>query len=114
MQATTTTTTVAAARITTLGARTLHDIRLDLAQDRKSDRTFATTLLAMLLALLALPFTPALDAQADDGTSPARIGQAAHEIPLLPALETVVITRQRPLQQAQAASTHGAAAAPRS
>jgi hypothetical protein len=84
------------------------------SRDLMSDRTFAVTLAAMLLAVIALPFAPAADL-----ASELPVGQVAAQLqpaapaataPVLtaPALEPVVITGHRRVQQAQAASNQAA------
>lgn len=68
--------------------------------DRKSDRAFAATLVAMLLAVLALPFAGAAQVSAAhaDASEPAQrlvVEQAAPAAPATATLETVVITGRR-------------------
>jgi hypothetical protein len=85
------------------------------SRDVMSDRTFAVTLAAMLLAVVALPFAPtgdlATDLPVDLVAAQVQPMAPAATAPVLvaPALETVVITRQRPLQQAQASGVQGSA-----
>lgn len=82
------------------------------SRDHKSDRAFAATLAAMLLAVLALPFTGGAQAVAGVDTDAAAawqvVGQAVLVAPVQPAtatLETVVITGRRGQQQAQATAS---------
>jgi hypothetical protein len=78
------------------------------SRDRKSDRAFAATLGAMLLAVVALPFAGGAQPQAMDAVAaPAHrvIEQATSAAPATATLETVVITSRRSVQQAQAQAT---------
>ncbi|MBK6851738.1 MAG: hypothetical protein IPG93_09020 [Burkholderiales bacterium] len=77
------------------------------SRDHKSDRAFAVTLAAMLLAVLALPFAGGAEPSNLTDT-PAESAQRVVEQSAQPAtatLETVVITGRRSLKQAQATAS---------
>lgn len=76
-------------------------------RDHKSDRAFAATLAAMLLAVLALPFAGSAEPTGviDTPAEPALrvVDQSAQ--PATATLETVVITSRRSQKHAQATAS---------
>jgi hypothetical protein len=76
------------------------------SRDHKSDRAFAATLGAMLLAVMALPFAGAAQqpTATDTAADPAQraVEQMLQVAPATATLEAVVITGHRRQQQAEA------------